>query len=72
MSFQGRTGTDWMKMGVDKGHRGAGGGGYERDLPDQMCSLTNACGKSVSLLKRIISKYPLKKITLKYPLEKIP
>ena len=55
-----------MKMGADK-ERGI----YERDLPDQMCSLSNACGKSVSLLKKIISKSLLKKMISTYCLNKI-
>ena len=57
-----------MKMGADK-ERGEGGGGYERDLPEQMCSLSNACGKSVSLVKKIISKPLLKKVIPTLPLK---
>ena len=54
-----------MKMGADKVR-----GGCERDLPGQMCSLSNACGKSVSLLKKIISKPLLKKIMSNYRLKR--
>ena len=58
-----------MKMVGDK-ERG-GGGVYERDLPGQMCSLSNACGKSVSLLKKIISKPLLKKMMSTYHLKRM-